>query len=297
MPLRQHLRPQQQLRSTSTLPSEGGSAARQLLTQELLQALSTAAKVAPLRGHAVAAERRGEPGWRHGGRLNRRGLRIADASLRTSEWRMWTTTLGNRSYFLVFVPTIREIRDFNREKYGTDRESVTMYRASRAGPSESIEHRRGILAMAAERRIAAASVTASTSASDEPRQPSQQVDRQMPQHPDAAKPKPAAALAGASQWKSRKPVAQQAAKNHTCARTGVAARLSGLPLQQLGRLAKATVQTTDRTAAAESEGQDSDMTARLAVVEAKYRRRRAQLIVSSRPAAVRRLLAAADEVQ
>eukprot|EP01052_Picozoa_sp_SAG31_P013746 SAG31_NODE_835_length_11646_cov_11.142201_6_plen_117_part_00 len=33
---------------------------------------------------------------------------------------------GEGRYFLVFVPTIREIRDFSREKYGTDRESVTL---------------------------------------------------------------------------------------------------------------------------------------------------------------------------
>eukprot|EP01052_Picozoa_sp_SAG31_P012033 SAG31_NODE_694_length_12769_cov_8.102447_8_plen_69_part_00 len=32
-----------------------------------------------------------------------------------------------RSYFLVFVPTIREIRDFYREMQRTNRESVTMY--------------------------------------------------------------------------------------------------------------------------------------------------------------------------
>eukprot|EP01052_Picozoa_sp_SAG31_P030354 SAG31_NODE_3107_length_4667_cov_4.409807_3_plen_180_part_00 len=31
-----------------------------------------------------------------------------------------------RSYFLVFVPTIREIRDFYREMQRTDRESITM---------------------------------------------------------------------------------------------------------------------------------------------------------------------------
>eukprot|EP01052_Picozoa_sp_SAG31_P048228 SAG31_NODE_9998_length_1198_cov_2.047316_2_plen_84_part_00 len=33
---------------------------------------------------------------------------------------------GEGCYFLVFVPTIREIRDFNREKYGTNRESVAL---------------------------------------------------------------------------------------------------------------------------------------------------------------------------
>eukprot|EP01052_Picozoa_sp_SAG31_P037671 SAG31_NODE_4903_length_2876_cov_3.418437_3_plen_125_part_00 len=33
-----------------------------------------------------------------------------------------------RSYFLVFVPTIREIRDFYREMSRTNRESITMYR-------------------------------------------------------------------------------------------------------------------------------------------------------------------------
>eukprot|EP01052_Picozoa_sp_SAG31_P016321 SAG31_NODE_1076_length_10037_cov_8.357818_8_plen_136_part_00 len=33
-----------------------------------------------------------------------------------------------RGYFLVFVPTIREIRDFNPEIHGTNRESVTMCR-------------------------------------------------------------------------------------------------------------------------------------------------------------------------
>eukprot|EP01052_Picozoa_sp_SAG31_P030304 SAG31_NODE_3096_length_4680_cov_1.703995_9_plen_76_part_00 len=35
---------------------------------------------------------------------------------------------GEGCYFLVFVqlPGIREIRDFNREKYGTNRESVTL---------------------------------------------------------------------------------------------------------------------------------------------------------------------------
>eukprot|EP01052_Picozoa_sp_SAG31_P011184 SAG31_NODE_628_length_13432_cov_131.456086_12_plen_161_part_00 len=33
-----------------------------------------------------------------------------------------------RSYFLVFVPNIREIRDFNREMQRTNRESITIYR-------------------------------------------------------------------------------------------------------------------------------------------------------------------------
>ena len=33
-----------------------------------------------------------------------------------------------RSYFLVFVPTIREIRDFYREMQRTNRESITIYR-------------------------------------------------------------------------------------------------------------------------------------------------------------------------
>eukprot|EP01052_Picozoa_sp_SAG31_P015768 SAG31_NODE_1022_length_10309_cov_9.623874_5_plen_103_part_00 len=36
-----------------------------------------------------------------------------------------------RSCFLVFVPTIREIRDFYREMYRTNRESVTMYQVLR----------------------------------------------------------------------------------------------------------------------------------------------------------------------
>eukprot|EP01052_Picozoa_sp_SAG31_P036421 SAG31_NODE_4544_length_3150_cov_1.620125_3_plen_225_part_00 len=38
-----------------------------------------------------------------------------------------------RSYFLVFVPTVREIRDFYREMQRTNRESITMYRFGIAG--------------------------------------------------------------------------------------------------------------------------------------------------------------------
>eukprot|EP01052_Picozoa_sp_SAG31_P020769 SAG31_NODE_1576_length_7838_cov_5.738468_8_plen_105_part_00 len=36
-----------------------------------------------------------------------------------------------RSYFLVFVPTIREIRDFYREMQRTNRESITVCRLRR----------------------------------------------------------------------------------------------------------------------------------------------------------------------
>ena len=42
-----------------------------------------------------------------------------------------------RGYFLVFVPTIREIRDFYREMQRTDRESITMCRS----PSSCAAHR------------------------------------------------------------------------------------------------------------------------------------------------------------
>eukprot|EP01052_Picozoa_sp_SAG31_P022937 SAG31_NODE_1852_length_7072_cov_12.649792_5_plen_313_part_00 len=40
------------------------------------------------------------------------------------------TTPGEGCYFLVFVPTIRETRYFNRETYGTNRESVCIARSS-----------------------------------------------------------------------------------------------------------------------------------------------------------------------
>eukprot|EP01052_Picozoa_sp_SAG31_P025293 SAG31_NODE_2210_length_6179_cov_78.720230_1_plen_439_part_00 len=38
----------------------------------------------------------------------------------------WPVMIGKRCCFLVFCATIREMRDFNREKYGTNRESVTL---------------------------------------------------------------------------------------------------------------------------------------------------------------------------
>eukprot|EP01052_Picozoa_sp_SAG31_P003342 SAG31_NODE_127_length_23612_cov_39.709863_8_plen_199_part_00 len=48
------------------------------------------------------------------------------------EWQVGADSwVGKRRYFLVFCATIREIRDFNREKYGTNRESVTLQRQSR----------------------------------------------------------------------------------------------------------------------------------------------------------------------
>eukprot|EP01052_Picozoa_sp_SAG31_P033472 SAG31_NODE_3788_length_3881_cov_1.735590_5_plen_108_part_00 len=37
-----------------------------------------------------------------------------------------TVNVGKGCYFLVFWATIREIRDFYREMYGTNRESVTL---------------------------------------------------------------------------------------------------------------------------------------------------------------------------
>eukprot|EP01052_Picozoa_sp_SAG31_P028311 SAG31_NODE_2722_length_5188_cov_6.223030_7_plen_326_part_00 len=46
-----------------------------------------------------------------------------------SPYRVWDVVVKDqvRRYFLVFVPTIREIRDFYREMERTNRESITMY--------------------------------------------------------------------------------------------------------------------------------------------------------------------------
>eukprot|EP01052_Picozoa_sp_SAG31_P012291 SAG31_NODE_716_length_12626_cov_7.493973_3_plen_151_part_00 len=47
-----------------------------------------------------------------------------------------TRAMEVRSYFLVFVPTIREIRYFYREMQRTNRESITIHRAHLRGARE-----------------------------------------------------------------------------------------------------------------------------------------------------------------
>ena len=160
------------------------------------------------------------------------------------------------------------------------------------------EQRRNVMAMAAERRIAE---RRNADSPEESQLPSQQNKPET-----TGPPRPPAAVAGATQWRTGRTIPTQRGSAHAGdGRERVAARLSGLPFRQLTLLAGGTtgadqsaardVGSQHEHAGAPGRGSVDNAEARLAAVEAKYRRRRAQLIVSSRPAAVRRLLAA-DEV-
>eukprot|EP01052_Picozoa_sp_SAG31_P004503 SAG31_NODE_187_length_20848_cov_22.521953_9_plen_214_part_00 len=57
---------------------------------------------------------------------------------------------GKGCYFLVFCATIREIRDFNREKYGTNRESVSALTANLGADATRLQFAKAELRLRAE---------------------------------------------------------------------------------------------------------------------------------------------------